>query len=294
MESIRSRLLKFMAGMMLRSAYRSEIGVDTLRRGEAQLPTVRMATGCKIENRSVDDVLFSILTPEQQRSEQVLFYVHGGAWVSGPSGPQWQLLARLCRDTGRRGVLMNYRRAPEFTVNEGMADVLSVNRYVRDVMGADDIVFVGDSAGANLATGTFFKLLDDGQPLPSKLVLLSPCVDIRVDHPDTPIAEKNDPVMATAGLRDAGRKWAGDVDLAHPYVSPINGDLSQLPPTLMVTSNFDTFYPDCKAFYEKASAAGTSIPFLECDRMMHIWFMFASFVPEGEAALEATVAYING
>ncbi|MEM8861999.1 MAG: alpha/beta hydrolase [Chloroflexota bacterium] len=292
MESFRSRLLKFASGLLLSSVYTGEIGVDTLRRGEAQIPTERMAAGCTVQNESVDDVLFSILTPENQRSEQILFYVHGGAWVSGPSGPQWQLLSRLCQDTSRRGVLMNYRRAPDFTVTEGMQDVLSVYNYVRDQLG-DDIVFVGDSAGANLASGTFFKLLDDDQPLPAKLVLMSPCMDIRVDHPDTPIAEKNDPVMAAAGLRDAGRKWAGEVDLAHPYVSPINGDLSKLPSTLMITSNFDTFYPDCKAFYEKASAAGAEITFKEWDRMMHIWFMFASFVPEGEAAIKETVSFIN-
>ena len=187
---------------------------------------------------------------------------------------------------------MNYRRAPEFTVNEGMQDVLSVYHHVHETL-ENDIVFVGDSAGANLASGTFFKLLDDDQPLTTKLVLMSPCMDIRIDHPDTPIAEKNDPVMATAGLRDAGKKWAGKIDLAHPYVSPINGDLSKLPATLMVTSNFDTFYPDCKAFYEKAKAAGAPIIFKEWDRMMHIWFMFASFVPEGEEAIKETISFID-
>jgi acetyl esterase/lipase len=49
------------------------------------------------------------------------------------------------------------------------------------------------------------------------------------------------------------------IDRKHPYASPLFGDLSDLPPTIIQVGNNETGRDDSTCFAQKAQAAGSEI-----------------------------------
>ncbi|WP_283806931.1 alpha/beta hydrolase fold domain-containing protein [Bradyrhizobium lablabi] len=62
-------------------------------------------------------------------------------------------------------------------------------------------------------------------------------------------------------MNEAGRLYAGDLDITHPYVSPLNGDFRGLAPMIVFSGTLDLLYPDSVELAEKARAAGVPVEF---------------------------------
>jgi epsilon-lactone hydrolase len=67
------------------------------------------------------------------------------------------------------------------------------------------------------------------------------------------------PLQDIPGIREAGRLYAGELDVAHPYVSPLNGDFRALVPMMVFSGTRDLLYPDSVALAAKARAAGVPV-----------------------------------
>ena len=67
-----------------------------------------------------------------------------------------------------------------------------------------------------------------------------------------------DPINDIPGASEAGRLYAGDLDVSHPYVSPLNGDFRGLAPMIAFSGTRDLFYPDSIDIVAKARAACVS------------------------------------
>src|SRR5881397_1963713 len=82
---------------------------------------------------------------------------------------------------------------------------------------------VGNSAGAGLGLAAVQWLRDSGYRQPNGLVLISPGVDGSIDRPEHLAVAARDPLQDIPGIIEAGRLYAGDLNVDHPYVSPLNG-----------------------------------------------------------------------
>jgi len=74
-------------------------------------------------------------------------------------------------------------------------------------------------------------------------------------------------------------------------ISPINGDLSVLPPTLLLTGTRDLLTPDNLLFAEKARAQGVDLELLLEPDMFHVWPLID--MPEARRARDRIVAYLS-
>lgn len=70
-------------------------------------------------------------------------------------------------------------------------------------------MLIGDAAGAGLALAAAQRLRDRTGAQPSRIVLISPWLDLTMSHPDQPAIEAADPFQARSGLLEAGRLYAG-------------------------------------------------------------------------------------
>jgi acetyl esterase/lipase len=86
-------------------------------------------------------------------------------------------------------------------------------------------------------------------------VLISPGGDFSISRPEQMAIAARDPINDIPGAREAGRLYAGVLDVAHPYVSPLNGDFRGLAPMIVFSGTLDLFYPDSIALAAKARAA---------------------------------------
>lgn len=229
------------------------------------------------------------VAPRQQQSALRVVYFHGGAYVNAMVGAHWQIVAGLVRRTGAAVDIPHYPLAPKHT----WADAFPLlQRLALDRLSTSpSVAFVGDSAGAGLALALAQVLQSEGHPLPSRLVLMSPFLDVNVSDPRQWALEKSDRMLAAPGLRWAGRQWAGALPTDDPRISPIYGSLTGLPPIAVLTGTADVLNTDAHRLRKLAAATQHPLTFLEYPDMFHVWM--GAPIPEARTALDEVAAILQ-
>ncbi|MEU9836099.1 alpha/beta hydrolase fold domain-containing protein [Streptosporangium sp. NPDC048047] len=154
------------------------------------------------------------------------------------------------------------------------------------------LTVMGDSAGGNLALSLVMQARQAGLPQPARLVLVSPCVDVSCDDPAMAKLERDDPILAPEGVREAGRLYAGGLDPRDPVVSPLYGSLRGLAPIAVFTGTLDILNVDAHRLKDRARQEGVSLEWFEYPGMMHVWPLYS--LPEFRRAVDEIVAVIEG
>ena len=78
----------------------------------------------------------------------------------------------------------------------------------------------------------------------------------------------------------------GRVRPCDPRVSPVFGDLSNLPPTLVHASEAEMLLDDARRYVNKAREAGSEVTLETWHHMLHVWHAFEQRLPEAREAFE--------
>jgi acetyl esterase len=74
----------------------------------------------------------------------------------------------------------------------------------------------------------------------------------------------------------------GESDRSNPYAVPHAAQsFEDLPPTIMITAEYDVLKADGVAYYEKLKAAGNDVVYKDCPGMIHGFFNLGKFIDEG-------------
>jgi epsilon-lactone hydrolase len=228
---------------------------------------------------------------------RALVYIHGGSFVKPSDSRHWTFATRLADALGARAVLPLYPLAPEFTVHDSLEDLADVFEEVAAEC-PDGVVLAGDSAGGGLALALAQELRDRGRDRtcaqPGRLVLIAPWVDLTGTMPGTLEAARDDPWLSYPHLAVYASFWAGSADphrLADPRVSPLRGDLTGLPPCLMLCGTRDLLQPGCEALFERADEAGWELEYVVAPGLVHVYPLLP--IPEAKAAVESIVDFLR-
>ncbi|KAJ3312358.1 hypothetical protein HDU76_002901 [Blyttiomyces sp. JEL0837] len=140
------------------------------------------------------------------KSQKVILYLHGGAYVIGNPQVYRLLTSRIAMETGCRVFIPHYRLAPEAPFPAALHDALAAYLYllnphhptfactrtghrhphIHEAIAPTEIILMGDSAGGGLCMSLLNYLKDylswpNGVPmipLPSSAILFSPWVDL--------------------------------------------------------------------------------------------------------------------
>jgi acetyl esterase/lipase len=192
-------------------------------------------------------------------SGNYVLFLHGGGYINEIVRAHWKFIGQLTRNAGVRCVVPIYPLAPGATAREVVPAVGNLTRQLLDDAGPATVTVVGNSAGAGLALAAAQWLRDEGCRQPARLVLISPGLDASVSCPEQRAIAALDPVQDIPGIREGARLYAGDLDIAHPYVSPLNGALHGLAPMLVFSGTHDLLYPDSVALAARARSAGVPV-----------------------------------
>ena len=84
-----------------------------------------------------------------------ILYLHGGAYTLGSINTHRELIARLACASDTRGLVINYRLAPEHLFPAALDDAITAYRWlVAQGTAPEQIIIAGDSAGGGLALAT--------------------------------------------------------------------------------------------------------------------------------------------
>ena len=188
-------------------------------------------------------------------------FLHGGGFFNEIVRAHWRFVAYLTREAGVRCVVPIYPLAPGATAKDLVPATGELLRKVLEDVGSAQVTVIGNSAGAGLGLAAAQWLRNAGYPQPNKLVLISPGVNARVNRPEQVAIAARDPIQDIPGINEAGRLYAGDLDITHPYVSPLHGDFHDLAPMIVFSGTLDLLYPDSVELAAKARAAGVPVEF---------------------------------
>ena len=78
-----------------------------------------------------------------------------------------------------------------------------------------------------------------------------------------------------------------------PYASPLYGDPTGLPPTLIQVGSDEILLDDSVRMAERMRAAGCQVELEVWPRMPHTWHVWARVMPEARAAIERIGAFVQ-
>jgi epsilon-lactone hydrolase len=188
-----------------------------------------------------------------------VMFLHGGGYINEIVRAHWRFIGDLTRNARVRCVVPIYPLAPRATAKEVVPATGELLRKLLDDAGPAKVTVVGNSAGAGLGLAAAQWLRDCGYRQPNGLVLISPGVNASISTPEHMAIAAHDPVQDIPGIIEAGRLYAGDLDVTHPYVSPLHGDFRALAPMIVFSGTRDLLYPDSIELAAKARAAGVPV-----------------------------------
>ncbi len=222
--------------------------------------------------------------------KKAILYLHGGAYVSG-SLPYAKGFGGILADlSGRNTLCVGYRLAPEFPFPAALDDALESYRRVTERYDPADVAVVGESAGGGLIFCLMLALKAKKLPLPGSLVAMSPWADLTCCYPSYVTNAEKDPSLFEDWLKKCARRYAGE-DLKNPLVSPVYGDLSGLPPTLIFAGSYELLMDDTVILANKLKSQGVRCEYHISDGMWHVYVLFG--IPEARRALTRIKSFLN-
>ena len=221
----------------------------------------------------------------------VILYCHGGGYSTGSTKYARTITSKLALNTSMDVLAFDYRLAPENPYPAALEDCLKVWDYLMlQGYGARDIVVAGDSAGGNMALVLVHKLKEEGRMLPGGLVLFSPWTDMTCSGESFMGRKSYDPVLTPEYLYQIRADYVRDEKYENPYASPLYGDFSNFPPTLIQVGENEILYSDSSRLRDEMEKQRVPVSFEEYDKMWHVFQM--SPIKKAQEAVESCAEFI--
>lgn len=223
---------------------------------------------------------------KNDKKQQVVFFLHGGAYVFQPAFPHFDTVEDIIEQTDAKVVMPIYPKAPNYSFKDAYPKVLEAYRYtLRKTASSNNITFLGDSAGGGFVLGLSSLLAHEELSQPRQLILISPWLDAGSDNPNMKEYEETDPLLPTQIYFQAtGRLWArGEDNVYHPLVSPLyTNQIEHLPPVYIIAGGSEMLYPDILRFVSYLEEEGKEVHLKVKEELGHDFAIFNT--PEGEKA----------
>ena len=264
--------------------------------------------GYSFEKKNVNGVTTEIFRKKKDPSDNVVLYIHGGAYVSRMMFYYRLLNKRWSKASGGGTVIhYDYRCAPEHIYPAALEDTMTVWDWLLEQgVKPENIVTIGDSAGGHLSVSLWMKLREQGRELPRASVLMSPWLDMTASGESYVYNYGVDPVFGIKGasvspdevttllMKSELYMWLGDNDRKDPYISPLFNEFDdKYPPTFVTVGGNEMLLSDSKTLVEKLQKAGVNATLWIGDKMFHAYPVYQIF-PEARQALNAISAFIRG
>ncbi len=243
-------------------------------------------------NAEWTDYLQKETEPDCTESHSMIFYCHGGGYMTGSSLYARELTTKLARHTKLRVFCFDYRLAPEFPYPAAVEDALAAWDYIRSCgYDAKDIFIAGDSAGGNLALVLTLLLREQNKALPKGLILFSPWTDMTSSGHSYHAKELVDPVLTNAYIQKAVSCYLGGMPANSPYVSPLFADFYGFPPVYIQAGTNEILLDDSRSLYRQLL---THNIYAKLDLFEGMWHVFQmSPIAKAEEAVQKAALFIK-
>ena len=294
---MRARVMRAAMRILVKGSIRANPSVEAVRRNLALVtPLVaRPPRGTETAAIMAGSVPADRIATPAARDDRYVLYLHGGSYVAGRPALYRDLtwrIATLCR---ARVLCIDYRLAPEHPFPAALDDAVAAYRWLL-AEGADPrhIALMGDSAGGGLVLAALLRLRDEGVALPAAAVAVSPWTDLALTGESFRLNAKPDPLVPVELAPRAVDLYLAGADPRHPYASPLYGDPTGLPPTLIQVGGDDVLRDDAVRMADNMRAAGCQVEIEVWPHMWHVWHALVRVMPEARAAVARIGTFMQG
>ena len=211
--------------------------------------------------------------PKDERRSGVVLYLHGGGYTCGSLDYAKGFAATLASECGVRVFCAAYRLAPENPYPAAVEDALTAFDYLlKKGYAPHQILLCGESAGGGLIYALSLKLKQLGRELPCGLIGISPWVDLTGSGASYETNRDNDPSL-TQELLDFYAKCYTQ-DPTDPLCSPVRGDLTGLPPSLLFAGGDEILLDDARTLHDRLKAAGCRSKLIIAPGRWHAYVLY--------------------
>lgn len=252
--------------------------------------------GVTAEPIVVNGVKAYMLTPENipaENRDRLLMHIHGGCYMmfGGEAG-----LAEgvMMAGYGQIKVLsIDYRRPPTFLYPAALDDVVSAWQGALQLADPDKMGIFGASAGGALTLSTVLRLKQEGLPLPAAIAPGTPMSDLTKTSDSFYTNRLVDNVLlGTEGRCQAmAEVYAGENELSDPLLSPVYGDMSDFPPTILTTGTRDLLLSDTVRVHRNLRRAGVEAQLHVYEAQAHAYYL--RDIPESEEVFKEMAQFFD-
>ena len=254
-----------------------------------------------VEDRTIPglagNIPVRVYVPRAGGGLPVLVFFHGGGFAYGSLDTHDVPLRAITNRCDCIVVSVAYRLAPENPYPAAPDDAYAATKWVaehaQEISGDPHrIAVAGDGSGGNLAAVVTMMARDRGGPHLIYQALIYPSLDPSMLTYSWIAA--SDPIATDQSKR---AEWSVYVpvntDPAQPYISPINGNLHNLPPAFMIIGMNDPARDEDEQYARGLKSAGVPVEIVPFDNMVHGFFLMAGKVDAGKQAIDDTAAALK-
>ncbi len=234
------------------------------------------------------------VSPINENGQYVL-YIHGGGFSSGSFKERRDITTYLASEYGFTVYSNDYRLAPQVGLSEMQEDCLNYYLGILDSgVEPENIIVMGDSAGAHLSLTLGLILRDRGLPQPKAIGCFSPVIEYVEQYPSRTENISTDFMLANSLNNMNFKEIFGceSKDLADPYMSPIRGDFTDVAPVFIAVSDYETPFDDSYKLYQKLKEDGHKTQLNIQHGVVHAFVIFGT-MEEAQVSISHFVNFIN-
>jgi len=252
----------------------------------------RFGSSARIEPISLDNCAAEWVRAPGASTNRAILHLHGGAFLTCGLNTHRSLVIRLSQEADAAVLTVGYRKLPSHQIADAIEDGLSGPRWLQNLgYDGDRVVVAGDSAGGYLAFMTTLAAIGARVVKPAGVAAISPFTDA---DPTRKLKHRNARKcsMFTRGALSMFAQYLSEAHLPGDggdregrVVSPVDADLSALPPVTIHASSDELLLPDAELMAERLEASRVRCDLHLWDKQNHDFPLAADVLPEGGRAI---------
>lgn len=249
--------------------------------------------GVKVERVDGGHWRAELVTPKDARPDcGAIVYYHGGAFLFGGTATHRRLVEQLALRANVPVLSVDYRQNCRGKVAQAIEDGLgAVDWMIERGHDPAELLLAGDSAGGHLSFAVALGLRDTGLQV-AGVVGMSPWLDfdnsVRCQGPNA----RRDHYIPVRRL-DAIAQLVTGLPVIEPSLSPVNADLTDLPPALLICAADEVLRHDSEVMAKRLHSAGVPVELHIWQGQVHAFPVLSDLVPEASRAVDLVVDFAH-
>lgn len=242
------------------------------RKAQSLVGTLLQKHNVEFQAIPFDHFEAALAVPAQVHCSGAALYLHGGGYACGNLTYAKGFGSVLAQLAGVRTLCPAYRLAPEHPFPAALDDAMACYRHLLETVPPEKIALVGESAGGGLVYALCLRAKQENLPLPGGLVGISPWTDLTASGASYRLNASEDPSMTCSRLQKFAAMYTDDP--TNPLVSPLFGDLTGLPESLLFAGGSEIMLDDAAQLHRRLLEAGCISQLTVALEMWHAYVLY--------------------